>query len=110
MEPEESGVRLQRVRRLVRGSRSSAKLDAVFEGDRLDGRRVECDDDDFVRVTGNIGQQQVRKLDEGCVPVAFAAWCSVFVDEFEVLKGCDGGEWTLLGELYFEVFEATLRG
>ena len=45
--------------------RASAKLDAVFEGDRLDGRRVECDDDDFARVTGDIGQQQVRKLDEG---------------------------------------------
>ena len=56
LEPVESAVRLQRVWRLVRGSRASAKLDAVFEGDRLDGRRVECDGDDFARVTGEIGE------------------------------------------------------
>ena len=55
-EPVESAVPLQRVWRLVRGSRFSAKLDAAFEGDRLDGRRVECDDDDRAsdgRVTGS---------------------------------------------------------
>ena len=71
---------------------------------------VECDDDDFARVTGEIGQQTVETLDGGCVPEAFAAWCSVFMEEFEVLKGRDGGEWTLMGELNFEVFEATLQG
>ena len=43
-------------------------------------------------------------------PKPFAAWCSVFMEEFEVLKGRDGGDWTLLGELNFGVFEATLRG
>ena len=103
LEPVGLAVRLQRVWRLVRGSRASAKLDAGFEGDRLDGPRVECDgDDDFARVTSEIGEQLVRKLDEGCVPEAFAAWCSVFMDEFEVLKGRDGGEWTLLGELNFD--------
>ena len=30
------------------------------------------------------------------------------MEEFEVLKGRDGGEWTMSGELNFEVFEATL--
>ena len=62
----------------------------------------------------NYGQHRAaagaRKLDEGCVPEAFEAWCSVFMEKFDVLKGRDGGEWTLLGELNFEVFEATLRG
>ena len=32
------------------------------------------------------------------------------MEEFEVLKGRNRGEWTLLGELNFDVFEATLRG
>ena len=68
LEPVESAVRLQQVWRLVRGSRASAKLDAVFEGDSLDGRRVECDEDDFARVTGDIGERlgRNRKLDR-CV-------------------------------------------
>ena len=66
---------------MVRGSRASAELDTVFEGDRQDGRRVECDEDNFARVTGEIGEQLVRKLDDGCVPEAFAAWCSVFMDD-----------------------------
>jgi hypothetical protein len=63
-------------------------------------------------VTGDaeIGEQLVRKLDEGCVPEAFAAWCSVFREESEVLKGRHGGEWTMLGELNLDVFEVTLRG
>ena len=52
----------------------------------------------------------MRKLDEGCVPEAFAAWCSVFREESEVLKGRHGGEWTMLGELNLDVFEVTLRG
>ena len=69
----------------MRGSRASAKLDAVFEGDRPDGRRIECGEPDFAQATGNIGQQLVEKLDEGCVPEAFAAWCSLFMEEFEVL-------------------------
>ena len=89
---------------MVSGPRSSAKLDAVFEGDNLSGRWVGCDEDEFARVTGEIGEQLVRKLDESCVPEAFAAWCSVFMEEFEVLKGRAGGEWTMLGELNFDVF------
>ena len=44
------------------------------------------------------------------MPEAFAAWCSLFMEAFEVLKGRDGGEWTLQRELDFDVFEATLRG
>ena len=109
LELEESAVWLQRVWRMVRGPRSSAKLDAVFVGDSLGGRRVECDDDDFARVTGYIREQLVRKLDKGCVPEAFAAWCSVFKEEFEVMKGRDGGEWTMLGELNFDVFVTSSR-
>ena len=52
----------------------------------------------------------MAKLDEGCVPAAFTAWCRIFMTEFDVLKGRDnGGEWTLQGELNFGVFEAALR-
>ena len=92
------------------GPRANAKLSEVLEGDQPGGRRIDCADPNFEQTLGNIGQQLVEKLDEGCVPEAFAAWCSVFMEEFEVLKGRDGGEWTLLGELNFGVFEATLRG
>ena len=106
----ESADTLAKVWKLVRGARASAKLDAVFEGDRSDGRRIECGERDFEQAAGNIGQQLVEKLEEGCVPEAFAAWCSLFMEEFEVLKGRDGGEWTLQRELNFDIFEATLRG
>ena len=77
---------------LVRGSRAIAKLDAVFGGDRPDGRRIECGEPNFAQAAGDIGQQLVEKLDEGCVPEAFAAWCSVFMEEFEELKGRETDE------------------
>ena len=53
-EPEESAAQLEKVWKLVRGSRVSAKLDAVFGGDRPDGRRIDCGEPDFVPTSSKL--------------------------------------------------------
>ena len=58
---------------------------------------------------GKIGEQFVGMVADtpACVR-AFRAWCAVFMEEWELLKGSDGGEFSLEKELTWELFREVL--
>ena len=108
-------VRMQRAWRAISGPRANTALEAVFEGDepiatdsegkQQAGRRIAYSEPEFKAELKNVGEAFVRKMADtpACLP-AFDAWCSVFMEEFELLKGLDGGEFVLAKELTWELF------
>jgi hypothetical protein len=108
-------TRMQRAWRAMRESRASAALEAVWEGDRPPNK-VKCgpsedrhpitfDDPRFKPELGRIGDKFVAQMSDApaCV-AAFEAWCELFMEAFEPLKGIEGGDFELAKELTWEVF------
>ena len=81
----------------------------VFEGDTLEGRRVECTEPEFGAVHGRIGEEGVKKLDDGCNVDAYEAWCRQHGVLFAELEGITGGDWVFAKEITFHLFRRALR-
>ena len=120
--------RQQRALRLLKGKRGKTAMGTLRVGDSksmvsarcaptsggvaLDlqvGRKMEPTEPGYLAELGRVGQAAVRRLDEGCVPKAYEAWCKTFCEPFEELEGLAGGKWELEKELTFELFCDTIE-
>ena len=69
------------------------------------GRRIAYSEPGFKAELKKVGEAFVQQMaDTPACLTAFDAWHSVFMEEFEELKGVDGGEFELAKELTWELF------
>ena len=90
--------------------RSSSALDTLREGDVGDGERVSAweEPERFAELGGEIGRKFCASMDGRASMPAFGAWCDVFMDRYETLRGRDGHWWSL-DELTFDIFQEVLK-
>ena len=112
-------VRMQRAWRAISGPRSSTALEAVWEGDRpvvknADGsegvgRRIVYSEAEFKPELRRVGEAFVEQMADtpACLP-AFEAWCEMFMDQFDELKGMGGEDFVLAEELTWDLFNEVL--
>ena len=110
-------VRMQRAWRAIREDRASSALDAVWKGDKPptgqegdNAERIPYSDPRFLRELGAIGRAFVGKMADtpACLPL-FEAWCELFLEQYETLKGSDGEDFQLAKELTWPLFLEVLH-
>ena len=81
----------------VGGHKDNTALDAVHRGDDPNGEVVRSNEAEFTQVLADTGRQVVGGMNYGSVPEAFQAWCDIFMERHEPIRGkqrdgCHGEE------------------
>ena len=94
--------------KMIYRTRGSVCMDGMHVQDEPAAEFVHHTDERFERVSRQVGELFVNKLDRGCVPLAFDAWLDMFVGRFEEIEGLDGLPWEIRKELTFKVFNGVV--
>ena len=113
---DDAAKRMRLVWRALKGRTTNLAMEAIWEGDsppkpgKEAARRIVRDDPRFIPELGRIGEKFVRQMhDAPAVHAGFEAWNKIFMEEFETLKGSDGGVFSLRREITWPVFQETLK-
>ena len=90
--------------KLIYRERGSAAMDGMYERDDKSQKWVHCSEARFARVSRQVGELFVSKLDRGEVPAASEAWHDIFVGHMPEVDALDGLEWQVRKECTFKVF------
>ena len=94
--------------RIIRESGGGGSIEEVHVDDDPKKEKVSCFSEEGREELGKIGKLFVQRVDAGASLVGFEAWCGLFMEEWKPLEGTHGGDWRLVEEMTFPLFQETL--
>ena len=95
--------------RIIRDGGGGGSIEEVHVDDDPKKKKVSCFSEEGREELGKIGNLFVQRVDAGASLVGFEAWCELFMEEWKPLEGTHGGEWRLVEEMTFPLFQDVLH-